>query len=197
MWILKNSKELLEHLKSPTFNHVASIKYFDFSMLYTTIPRQKLKTRLTTIIRNAFIFKNDNHRQIFGIRVRGNIFCELIRVLWRWDHQHAWVLVDNNFVVFAGKLPADSWHSNGYKLCLSSHRHLFCIYTGHLYDAEFIQSLLSTRKKQTASRFNFTYRYIDDVLPIKTKKSKMIWARCIMLNLKSRTPQRDSLLLLT
>ena len=26
MWILKNSKELLEHLKSPTFNHVTSIK---------------------------------------------------------------------------------------------------------------------------------------------------------------------------
>ena len=30
MWILKNSKELLEHLKSPTFNHVTSIKSFDF-----------------------------------------------------------------------------------------------------------------------------------------------------------------------
>ena len=25
MWIRKNSKELLEHLKSPTFNHVKSI----------------------------------------------------------------------------------------------------------------------------------------------------------------------------
>ena len=34
------------------------------------------------------------------------------------------------------------------------------------YEAEFIQSLLSTSKKQLASRFNFTYRYIDDVLSI-------------------------------
>ena len=48
---------LLEHLKSPTFNHVSSIKSFDFSTLYTTIPHQKLKDRLTSIIRNAFIFK--------------------------------------------------------------------------------------------------------------------------------------------
>ena len=34
------------------------------------------------------------------------------------------------------------------------------------YKAELIQSLLSTGKKQLASRFNFTYRYIDDVLSI-------------------------------
>ena len=54
MWILKNSKELLEHLKSPTFNHVTSIKSFDSSTLYTTIPHKKLKERLTSIIRSAF-----------------------------------------------------------------------------------------------------------------------------------------------
>ena len=33
-------------------------------------------------------------------------------------------------------------------------------------EAEFIQSLLSTGRKQLAPRFNFTYRYIDDVLSI-------------------------------
>ena len=34
------------------------------------------------------------------------------------------------------------------------------------YELEFIQSLLSTERKQLASRFNFTHRYIDDVLSI-------------------------------
>ena len=34
------------------------------------------------------------------------------------------------------------------------------------YETKFIQSLLSTGRKQLASRFNFTYRYIDDVLSI-------------------------------
>ena len=34
------------------------------------------------------------------------------------------------------------------------------------YFADFIQSLLSTGKKHLASRFNLTYRYIDDALSI-------------------------------
>ena len=34
------------------------------------------------------------------------------------------------------------------------------------YEAEFIQSLLSTGRKRLASQLNFTYRYIDDVLSI-------------------------------
>ena len=34
------------------------------------------------------------------------------------------------------------------------------------YEAKFIQSLLSTGRKRLASQFNFTYRYIDDVLSI-------------------------------
>ena len=36
----------------------------------------------------------------------------------------------------------------------------------YTYEAEFIQSLLSTGKKKLASQFNFTYRYTDDVLSI-------------------------------
>ena len=32
------------------------------------------------------------------------------------------------------------------------------------YEAEFIQSLLSAKKKQLASQLNFRYRYIEDVL---------------------------------
>ena len=38
MWILKNSKELLENLKAQSLHSVNSIKSFDFSTLYTTIP---------------------------------------------------------------------------------------------------------------------------------------------------------------
>ena len=63
------------------------------------------------------------------------------------------------------------------------------------YEADFIQSLLSTGKKHLAVRFNITYRYIDDVLV--HKQPRIIWARCILLNLRSRTPQRAPLLLLT
>ena len=58
-WIkcVNNSMKLLEHLKSPNFNHIKSIKPFNFSNLYTTIPHEKLKSKLASIIRNSFIFK--------------------------------------------------------------------------------------------------------------------------------------------
>ena len=35
------------------------------------------------------------------------------------------------------------------------------------YEAEFVQSLLQAGKKHLAQQFNFTYRYIDDVLSLK------------------------------
>ena len=71
-------------------------------------------------------------------------------------------LVDNIFMVFAGKV----------------FQQIICIPMGtncaplladiflYSYEAEFIQSLLSTGRKRLASQFNFTYRYIDDVLSI-------------------------------
>ena len=131
MWILKNSKELLEHLQSPNLNHITSIKFFDFSILYTTIPHQKLKSRLATIIRNSFIHKNGNRRYKFLVLGReGPYFVkehsnsknkytedDIINMLE--------FLVDNIFRGFRRKgFPTDSRHSNGHKLCPSPSRHI-------------------------------------------------------------------------
>jgi hypothetical protein len=61
MWILKNSKELVESLKSPNFSQIYSIKTYDFTTLYTTIPHDKFKTILFGIIGSCFFFhKNGN-----------------------------------------------------------------------------------------------------------------------------------------
>ena len=46
MWILKNSKELSENLNTQSLHSVNSIKSFDVSILYTTIPHVKLKSVL-------------------------------------------------------------------------------------------------------------------------------------------------------
>ena len=109
MWILKISKELLDHLKSPNFNLITNIKSFDFSTLYTTIPRQKLKSMQASVIRNSFIHKNGNRRYKYLVLGReGPYFVreysdlkskhteeDIIRMLG--------FLLDNIFVVFAGK----------------------------------------------------------------------------------------------
>ena len=163
MWILKNSKELLEHLKSPTFNHVTSIKSFDFSTLYTTIPHQKLKDRLTSIIRNAFIFKNGNRRYKYLVLGHEETYFvkehsdskysedDIIKMLK--------FLVDN---IFAGKVFQQTVGIPMGTNCAPLLADIFL----YSYEADFIQSLLSTGKKHLASRFNLTYRYIDDVLSI-------------------------------
>ena len=71
-------------------------------------------------------------------------------------------LVDNIFVIFAGKIFQQiigiPMGTNGAPLLAD-----IFLYS---YGAEFIQSLLSTGRKRLASQFNFTYRYIDDVLSI-------------------------------
>jgi hypothetical protein len=48
MWILKNSKDLLEYIQSRSLCN--SIKTFDFSTLYTTISHSKLKDRLRELV---------------------------------------------------------------------------------------------------------------------------------------------------
>ena len=71
-------------------------------------------------------------------------------------------LVDNIFVIFAGKV---FQQTVGIPMGTNCAPHLADI-SLYSYEADFIQSLLSMRKKQLASRFNLTYRYIEDVLSI-------------------------------
>jgi hypothetical protein len=44
--------------KSRSFSQVSSIKTFDFSTLYTTLPHDKLKTRFKEAIHKAFCHRN-------------------------------------------------------------------------------------------------------------------------------------------
>ena len=108
MWILKNSKKLLEHLQSPNFNRITSIESFDFSTLYTTVHHQKL--RLATIIQNSFIHKNGNRRYKFLVLGREGPYF----VKEHPDSKNKYTedditnmlefLVDNIFMVFGGKV---------------------------------------------------------------------------------------------
>ena len=71
-------------------------------------------------------------------------------------------LVDNIFVVFGGKVFQQIVSIPMGTNCAPLLEDIFL----YSYEAEFIQSVLSTGKKKLASQFNFTYRYIDDVSSI-------------------------------
>ena len=71
-------------------------------------------------------------------------------------------LVDNMFEVFWGKVFQQIVGIPMGTNCAPLLADIFL----YSYEAEFIQSLLSTGRKKLASQFNFAYRYIDDVLSI-------------------------------
>ena len=133
MWILKNSKELKEHLKSSNFNHITSTKSFNFSTLYTPIPHDKLKTDSLVLFGIPSFSKNGNRRYnniiISSFGSRRSILCEGTlwlqkQVLCRWHHQDTWVSGRQHFRGFVGKVLRQIVGISLYKLCPSSSQHI-------------------------------------------------------------------------
>ena len=58
MWILKKSSELLQKMNSFYYPKITSVQTFAFSMLYTSIPHQKLKDRMHMLVNQTFLHKN-------------------------------------------------------------------------------------------------------------------------------------------
>jgi hypothetical protein len=73
MWILKNSKYLLEYIQSRSLSSCNSIRTFDFSTLYTTIPHSKLKNKLRELVQLCFIKKNGQRRYKYLVLGRDHI----------------------------------------------------------------------------------------------------------------------------
>ena len=75
-------------------------------------------------------------------------------------------LTDNIFVEFGGRIFQQTIGIPMGTNCAPLLADLFL----YSYEAEFVQSLLQAGKKHLAQQFNFTYRYIDDVLSLKNTK---------------------------
>ena len=135
---------------------------------------EKLKNRLANIIRNTFLSKNGNRRYKYLVIGREDTYFvkehsdsdkkytedDIIRMLE--------FLIDNIFVVFGGTIFQQRIGIPMGTNCAPLLADIFL----YSYEAEFIQTLLSTGRKNLASQFNFTYRYIDDVLSINHSNFK-------------------------
>jgi hypothetical protein len=58
MWILKNSKDLLEYIQYRSLSSCNSINTFDCTTHYTIIPHYKLKDKLRELVQLCFINQN-------------------------------------------------------------------------------------------------------------------------------------------
>ena len=108
MWILKNSKDLLDNLKSRSFSQESSIKTFDFSTLYTTLPHDKLKNPLKETIHKAFSHRNYGSKFVV-LGYNSTYFSNTIqkgKTCYSEEQVISMLefLIDNIFVSFGGTL---------------------------------------------------------------------------------------------
>ena len=62
MWILKNSTSLLSSLDKLDVRTAMSVQTFDFSTLYTLLPHDLLKSRISNLVHNALRKKDGSVR---------------------------------------------------------------------------------------------------------------------------------------
>ena len=149
MWILKNSKELIENLKSRSFSTVTNIKTFDFSTLYTTIPHFKLKERLKDLIFQCFFRKNGKRRYKFLVFGHNKAYFVQENTASTKKFTETEVVgmleffIDNMFVEFGGELFQQTVGIPMGINCAPLLADLFL----YSYEAEFIQMLLKRGDK--------------------------------------------------
>ena len=170
MWILKNSKSLLESLKSRALKNVTSISTYDFSTLYTTIPHSTLKSRLEDLITRSFFNKNGTRRYKYIVVNEHNNSTYFVKEYSNANNKYTEgdiisminFLIDNIYVELGGQIFRQTIGIPMGTNCAPLLADLFL----YSYEAEFIQQLLANKKKNIAQKFNHTFRYIDDVLSL-------------------------------
>ena len=148
------------------------VKTYDFSTLYTTIPHSDLKARLKDLIFQCFFNKNGKRR--YKYLVLGYNSTYFVKTHTDSANKYTEVdivkmldfLIDNIFVVFGGQVYQQTVGIPMGTNCapLLADLYLFS------YEAAFIQGLLQQKQKKLAQSFNYTYRYIDDVLSLNNSK---------------------------
>ena len=116
------------------------VSSFDLSTLYRTSPHDLIKDKSVSLLKWCF---NIESKTYLCISDKAGVFSNK-----KYDSYECWSFTEygTNCALLS---PTSFLYSN---------------------EADFIKSLLSTGKKHLASRFNLTYRYIDDVLSINNPK---------------------------
>ena len=172
------------------------INTFDFSTLYTTIPHAKLKERLKDLIFNSFFSKNGKRRYSYLVLKGDSAYFVKedadanIKYTETQVIQMLEFLIDNIFVECGGQIFQQTVGIPMGTNCAPLLADLFL----YSYEAEFIQNLLKGGNKKLAKQFNFTFRYIDDVLSLNNSRFSdslpLIYPQ--ELEIKNTTDSRNS-----
>ena len=174
MWILKNSTNLLSSLGHLRVHRATSIQTFDFSILYTSIPHDLLKSRMNSIITNSFKHKNGATRYTHIKVCRNKSYftsdplngdnkytaddiCKMIEFL-----------MDNIYVRFGAQLFQQMVGIPMGTHCAPLFADLFL----YCYENEILDKLIKEGKRKLARKFNLSYRYINDLISFNNERFK-------------------------
>ena len=171
MWILKNSTSLLSSLDQLDVRTATSVQTFDFSTLYTSIPHDLLKSRISNLVHNAFRKKGGSVRytHIKVTRVQGYFTHD---INGGGDNMYTadniCKMIEFLLITFCAVWRA-SFPSGGIPMgtnCAPLLADLFL----YSYENEFQDNMIKDGHRRLARSFNLCYRYIDDLIVFNNKK---------------------------
>ncbi len=158
-WIIQNSMELQNTLQKKCRN----LATYDFSTLYTTIPHEALKDRLTQVIMKAFKGRNKKFIKVTSNSAKWNsekkgstnIDCNTLIEMITW-------LIDNTFVTIGSSVFKQVIGIPMGTDCAPYLANLFL----YSYEFDFLNDTLKHKDFTTLHKFNKCHRYIDDLLAV-------------------------------
>ena len=173
MWILKNSTSLLSSLDQLDVRTATSVHTFDFSTLYTSIPHDLLKSRISNLVHNAFGGRDGSvrytHIEVTGARGcfahdingGGDSVCTADNICKMIEF-----LIDDIFVQFGGRLFRQVIGIPMGTNCAPLLADLFL----YSYENEFLDNMIKSGNRTLARSFDLCCRYIDDLIVFNNKK---------------------------
>jgi len=158
-WILQNSTELQSTLQ----NKGRNLATYDFSTLYTSIPHDKLKEKISQVVTKAYKGMNKKFIKVTTRSARwnnskskgSNIDCNTLIQMIDW-------LIDNTFVTIGNSVFKQVIGIPMGTDCAPYLANLFLF----AYEFEFLNDTLKQKDFSTLYKFNKCHRYIDDLLAV-------------------------------
>ena len=161
-FVIDNRNPVTDYIKTCNQgNNVHSVSTFDFKTLYTSIPHNKLKQSLSTIIRSAFRSRKKKYIYVNGRRAvlcnekKSSNTLSIQQLIDCVNH-----VIDQNFILYKGEV---------YRQCIGIPMGTNCApYLAnlflHLYEHNFIDNLTKTQRTQLALTLANMFRYQDDCI---------------------------------
>ena len=160
-WSIKNSSEILDKPKARDFN-ATSLSTYDFSTLYTALPRHLIKDKRIDLIERTF------QREGSPYLACNDIFftSEKPKKYHAWSCQNVCdaltFLLDTILIQFGTKLHRQVVGIPMGTDCAPLVADLFLF----RYERDFMMSLFDCKQADVIDAFNTTSRYLDDILNI-------------------------------